>query len=85
MTAVAKAKKITLEKAKQVGCPASAGRFLRLSDVMATTGLGRSTLYRMIANETFPRQHQLTARSIGWWEKDVADWLQRQRNGCPQA
>ena len=75
----------TLAMAKRDGCASEAGRFLRLADVMVTTGLGRSTLYRMIADQTFPSQVRLTARCIGWWEADVAKWLQDRRDGCPQA
>jgi prophage regulatory protein len=74
----------TLAIAKRDGYASEVGRFLRLPDVMATTGLGRSTLYRMIADQTFPSQIRLTARCIGWWEADVAKWLQDRRDGCPQ-
>jgi predicted DNA-binding transcriptional regulator AlpA len=30
--------------------------YLRLPSVIRMTGLGRSTIYRMIANDEFPRQ-----------------------------
>lgn len=52
------------------------GRFLRINDVIATTALSRATIYRLIDRGDFPRQHQLTKRSIGWWEADVAKWLE---------
>ncbi len=66
-------------EAKREGRPARGGRFMRLPDVIATTGLSRPTIYRLIARREFPQQHHLTSRSVGWWETDVEDWL-RTRN-----
>lgn len=66
---------MTVAEAKRVGCPANAGRILRLPDVIATTGLSRPTIYRLIAKRDFPEQHQLTRRSVGWWESDIENWV----------
>ncbi|OWK27544.1 helix-turn-helix transcriptional regulator [Sphingomonas dokdonensis] len=66
---------IKVAEAKREGSPARAGRFLRLPDVIATTGLSRPTIYRLIAKRDFPEQHQLTRRSVGWWESDIENWL----------
>lgn len=66
-------------QAKQSGHASGAGRFLRINDVIASTGLSRATIYRMIANAEFPRQHLLTKRSIGWWQSDVDSWLLSRR------
>lgn len=71
----------TAAQAKQVGCPSTAGRFLRIDDVIASTGLSRATIYRMVANDDFPRQHALTKRCIGWWQSDVDEWLRAKRAG----
>ncbi len=65
-----------LEQRKSLGRASELGRFLRLNDVVATTGLSRSTIYRMVDAGTFPDRVRLTAQSVGWWEADVADWLQ---------
>jgi len=65
----------TAAQAKQTGCASAAGRFLRIDDVIASTGLSRATIYRMVANDDFPRQHALTKRCIGWWQSDVDGWL----------
>jgi prophage regulatory protein len=62
-------------QAKQDGSASAAGRFLRIDDVIASTGLSRATIYRMMANSDFPRQHPLTKRCIGWWQSDVDTWL----------
>ena len=48
---------------------------LRLPDVMARTGLSRSSIYLRIANEAFPRAVSLGGRAVGWLEKDIEDWL----------
>ncbi len=66
----------TLAQAKRDGCPADHGRFLRIKDVIATIGLSRTSIYRMIGAGEFPKPVQLTARSVGWWEADVATWLE---------
>lgn len=65
----------TLAQAKRDGCPADHGRFLRIKDVIATIGLSRTSIYRMIGAGEFPKPVQLTARSVGWWEADVSKWL----------
>ena len=65
----------TAAAAKQRGRAASAGRFLRVDDVVTTTGLSRRTIYRLVDRREFPRQVALTARCVGWWEADVAEWL----------
>lgn len=43
---------MTLATAKQQGVASSGGRFLCVPDVMKTIGLGRSTIYRMVAAAT---------------------------------
>jgi prophage regulatory protein len=69
-------------EAKRAGRPADAGRFLRLPDVIATTGLSRPTIYRLIDRHEFPEQHRLTRRSVGWWESDVEDWLRNRTHAA---
>lgn len=71
----------TVAQAKADGAPSSAGRFLRVPDVIATTGLSRTTIYRLVAEGEFPKQHALTKRCIGWWESDVSAWLQSRLTG----
>jgi prophage regulatory protein len=73
----------TAAQAKEAGCAASAGRFMRVDDVIASTGLSRATIYRLVATRDFPAQHRLTVRCIGWWEKDVETWLNNRRAGHP--
>lgn len=48
---------------------------LRLPDLIAQTGLSRSTIYRYIADGIFPRPVSLGPRAVGWLETDVAEWI----------
>jgi prophage regulatory protein len=50
-------------------------RILRLKTVLERTGLSRSTLYRKIANGSFPRQIPISARCAGWRESSVQRWI----------
>lgn len=51
-------------------------KVLRLNSVVLTTGLARSTIYKLIASGEFPRPVPLTARSVGWIESEVRAWIQ---------
>lgn len=51
-------------------------RILRLRQVIARTGLSRSTIYDHIGSENFPRQISLGARSVGWIETDIEQWIE---------
>lgn len=51
-------------------------RILRLPEVMAITGLPRSTIYAAMANGTFPASVKLSARSVGWSEQAVRKWIE---------
>ena len=43
-------------------------RIIRLKTVLARTGLSRSTLYRKIAEGTFPPQVKISVHGTGWHE-----------------
>lgn len=48
--------------------------FLRLPSVMRQTGLGRSTIYRMMAERRFPQAVRLSGRAVGWRAVDLRHW-----------
>ena len=48
--------------------------FLRLQAVVRVTGLSRSTLYRLIADEQFPRPVRLGPRAVAWRRTDIEAW-----------
>ena len=62
-------------------------RIIRFNTVRARTGLSRSTIYRKIAEGTFPAQLKISTNGAGWresdinrWVADPAGWRQRSRN-----
>jgi prophage regulatory protein len=48
--------------------------FARLPTVLAATGLGRSTIYRLIADGSFPAPVRLGPRAVGWRWSDLDQW-----------
>ncbi|WP_256753464.1 AlpA family transcriptional regulator [Mesorhizobium sp. Mes31] len=50
-------------------------RIIRLKTVLARTGLSRSTMYRKIAEGTFPAQIKISINGAGWRESDVHRWI----------
>ncbi|TDJ75142.1 AlpA family transcriptional regulator [Pseudomonas putida] len=50
-------------------------RIIRLKDVIDSTGLGRSTVYKYISEGTFPKPVSLGDRCVGWVEGEVRDWI----------
>jgi prophage regulatory protein len=54
---------------------ADAERIIRIKTVLARTGLSRSTLYRKIAEGTFPRQVAISINGAGWHESTVNRWI----------
>ena len=46
----------------------------RLPTVLHATGLGRSTLYRLIAAGFFPAPIRLGARAVAWRWEDIDHW-----------
>jgi prophage regulatory protein len=50
-------------------------RIIRLPEVIHRTGLSRSTIYKLISTGNFPKQIKLSARSMGFLEHDVEDWV----------
>lgn len=50
-------------------------RIIRLKTVLHRTGLSRSTLYRKIAEGTFPCQMKISIHGAGWRESSVNRWI----------
>src|SRR3954462_8365338 len=50
-------------------------RIIRLKTVLARTGLSRSTIYRKIAEGTFPAQLKISTNGSGWLESDINRWI----------
>lgn len=61
-------------------------RILRLNEVLEITGLRKSTLYRYMAQEQFPRPlklHQQGASrgAVGWTETMITEWMKALEDG----
>ena len=50
-------------------------RIVRLKTVLDRTGLSRSTVYRKIAEGTFPRQVKISIHGAGWHESAIDRWV----------
>lgn len=51
-------------------------RLIRLTEILARTGLSRSTVYRLEADGKFPRRVKLGARSVAWHEAALLQWME---------
>tara|TARA_R110002049_G_scaffold87839_3_gene222378 strand:- start:701 stop:961 length:261 start_codon:yes stop_codon:yes gene_type:complete len=56
-------------------------KILRCQDVQEVTGLSRSTIYRMMNRDDFPKATKLGIRAIGWRQSAVADWIEARCDG----
>jgi prophage regulatory protein len=48
--------------------------FLRMPSVVRRTGLARSTIYRLVAEQQFPAPVKLAGRAVGWRRVDLDRW-----------
>jgi prophage regulatory protein len=51
-----------------------AALLLRIAAVVRITGLGRSTIYRLMADDRFPAPVRLTSRLVAWRRADLQRW-----------
>jgi len=59
---------------------ADASLFLRMRAVTRMTGLGRSTIYRLVAQDKFPSPVRLANRAIAWRRTDLERWSEARPN-----
>ncbi len=50
-------------------------KILRLDTVIESTGLARSTIYKLVGLGEFPKPVPLVGRSVGWVESEVQEWI----------
>jgi prophage regulatory protein len=50
-------------------------RILRLAQVIDMTGLGKTKIYELQAQGSFPKSVRITAHTVGWVEQEVQAWL----------
>ena len=51
-------------------------KILRIRDVTITTGLSRTTLWRLERRGDFPRRIRLSPNSTGWIESEIEQWIE---------
>jgi prophage regulatory protein len=71
----------SLQATTNIDGDSSPSLLLRLPAVMKMTGLGRSTIYRMVAQQRFPCPVRITSRAVAWRRADVDQWS----DACPAA
>ncbi|TQQ31138.1 AlpA family transcriptional regulator [Vibrio cholerae] len=58
-------------------------RLIRFREVLAMTGLSRSSMYRFIEENQFPTQVQLGGRAVAWVESEVQEWITQRVENRP--
>ena len=51
-------------------------RLIRLPEVQHRVGLGRSTIYRWMAEGKFPKPVQLGGHAVAWPEDEIVRWVE---------
>lgn len=51
-------------------------RLIRLREVQHRVGLGRSTIYRWMAEGKFPKAVQLGGYVVAWAEDEIDSWIE---------
>lgn len=51
-------------------------KIIRLPEVVKSTGLARSTIYKKISAKEFPIPIMLGVKSVGWLESDIQKWIE---------
>ena len=59
----------------QNGATETALQILRLPQVCAVTGLKRSMIYQLEAEQRFPNRIKIGVRAVGWIESEVRAWI----------
>lgn len=50
-------------------------RFLNLREVIELTSLSKTSIYRYMAEGSFPRNVSLGGRSVAWVSTEIEDWM----------
>ncbi len=52
-------------------------KILKLPEVMARSGLSRSSIYQYIQKNRFPNSVKIGLRSVGWLEDELDEWISK--------
>ena len=50
-------------------------RFVRQPEVQRTTGLSRTTIWRLERTGKFPKRRRISSNSIAWLESEIVTWM----------
>lgn len=50
-------------------------KLIRIKEVMNRTGLARSTVYKYINENNFPKPIKLGSRAVAWVESEIEGWI----------
>lgn len=53
----------------------TANAILRRPQVEALTGLSRSSIYRMMDADKFPKPRRIGAQAVGWIAQEIDTWI----------
>ena len=56
-------------------------RLLRLEEVRRRVGLGKSMIYRLIAQGRFPAPYKISPCASRWSEREIAAWIDTVKDG----
>lgn len=51
-------------------------RYIRIKELATMLGIGRSTIYRLISENKFPKQIKLTERTSVWRLSTINEWVE---------
>jgi len=49
--------------------------FIRLPEVLYLTGLGKTSIYKLMNTNSFPKPTSFGARRIAWKRSDIQTWI----------
>lgn len=50
-------------------------RFLRINEVRERIGLGRTSIYKMVNEGTFPKPVRVLGKKVAWVDSEVDEWM----------
>jgi len=51
-------------------------QILRMREVIQRIGLSRSTIYKLMENNDFPKPMKLGSQAIGWRDTEIEAWIE---------
>jgi len=54
-------------------------RIIRKKELLKIVGLSDPTIWRMEGAGKFPRRIRLGGNSVGWYESEIIEWMEKKR------